>query len=53
MKDQERQNWKNRQEVKTVFLARFPVSVKASPLVASANTENFRRMREKPLVPRV
>ena len=47
--------------VPETFLARFPVSVKS--LVASAygrrcvglrpNTENSRRTREKPLVPRV
>ena len=40
------------------FLARFPVSVKSLCLRPkmcrpSANTENSRRTREKPLVPRV
>ena len=39
-------NGKKHRSVPEVFLA-------ASPLVASANTENSRRTREKPLVPRV
>ena len=43
--------------VPETFLARFPVSVKSrlrcSWLRPSANTENSRRTREKPLVPRV
>ena len=43
--------------LRETFLARFPVSVAASPLVAygrrRVGPEDSRRTREKPLVPRV